>query len=105
MAKRAIAVMGDGGFWHNGLITGVASNLFNKGDGVLVIMQNGYTSATGQQYMPSSPAGRNGAPGVDVETTLRAMGVTWLRKVRTYGVATMVGALKDGYAAPSMASR
>jgi indolepyruvate ferredoxin oxidoreductase, alpha subunit len=47
MAKRPIAVMGDGGFWHNGLITGVASNLFNKGDGVLVIMQNGYTSKMG----------------------------------------------------------
>ena len=30
-----IAIMGDGGFWHNGLITGVASNMFNKGDGVL----------------------------------------------------------------------
>ena len=45
--------------------------------------------------MPSSPAGRNGAPGMDVETTLRAMGVTWLRKVRTYGVANMVKALKD----------
>jgi indolepyruvate ferredoxin oxidoreductase alpha subunit len=30
MAKRPIAVMGDGGFWHNGLITGVASNVFNK---------------------------------------------------------------------------
>jgi indolepyruvate ferredoxin oxidoreductase, alpha subunit len=95
MAKRSIAVMGDGGFWHNGLITGVASNLFNKGDGVLIVMQNGYTSATGQQYMPSSPAGRNGAPGMDIETTLRAMGVTWLRKVRTYGVANMVKALKD----------
>ena len=39
--------------------------------------------------------GRNGAPGMDVETTLRAMGVTWLRKVRTYGVAKMVKALKD----------
>jgi indolepyruvate ferredoxin oxidoreductase alpha subunit len=95
LAKRPIAVMGDGGFWHNGLITGVASNLFNKGDGVLVVMQNGYTSATGQQFMPSSPAGRNGAPGMDVETTLRAMGVTWLRKVRTYGVAKMVAALRD----------
>jgi indolepyruvate ferredoxin oxidoreductase alpha subunit len=95
MAKRPIAVMGDGGFWHNGLITGVASNLFNKGDGVLVVMQNGYTSATGQQFMPSSPAGRDGTPGMDVETTLRAMGVTWLRKVRTYGVAKMVAALRD----------
>ena len=52
--RRPIAIMGDGGFWHNGLITGVASNLFNKGDGVLIVMQNGYASATGQQYLPSS---------------------------------------------------
>ena len=50
LQKRPIAIMGDGGFWHNGLITGVASNLFNKGDGVLIVMQNGYTSATGLQY-------------------------------------------------------
>jgi indolepyruvate ferredoxin oxidoreductase alpha subunit len=47
MSRRPISVMGDGGFWHNGLITGVASNLFNKNDGVLIVMQNGYTSATG----------------------------------------------------------
>jgi len=96
MDRRSIAVMGDGGFWHNGLITGVASSLFNKGDGILIVMQNGYTSATGQQFMPSSPAGRTGeAPGMDVETTLRGMGVKWLRKVRTYGVARMVATLKD----------
>jgi indolepyruvate ferredoxin oxidoreductase alpha subunit len=96
MDRRPIAVMGDGGFWHNGLITGVASNLFNKGDGVLVVMQNGYTSATGQQFMPSSAAGRGGkASGMDVETTLRGMGVKWLRKVRTYSVATMMATLKD----------
>ena len=73
MEKRTIAVMGDGGFWHNGLITGVASSLFNRGDGVLVIMQNGYTSATGLQYMPSSKASRQGgAAGMDIETTLKA---------------------------------
>jgi indolepyruvate ferredoxin oxidoreductase alpha subunit len=96
MDRRPIAVMGDGGFWHNGLITGVASNLFNKGDGVLIVMQNGYTSATGQQFMPSSTAGRSGeAPGMNVETTLRGMGVKWLRKVRTYGVARMAATLKE----------
>jgi indolepyruvate ferredoxin oxidoreductase alpha subunit len=73
--RRTIAVMGDGGFWHNGLITGVASNLFNKGDGILIVMQNGYTSATGQQYMPSSKASRQGAaPGMDIEQTLRSSG-------------------------------
>jgi indolepyruvate ferredoxin oxidoreductase alpha subunit len=96
LARRPISVMGDGGFWHNGLITGVASNLFNRGDGVLVVMQNGYTSATGLQYMPSSKASRQGgAAGMDVESTLRAFGVTWLRKVRTYGVAKMAATLKE----------
>ena len=88
--------MGDGGFWHNGLITGVASNLFNKNDGVLIVMQNGYTSATGLQYMPSSANSRQGtAPGMDVESTLRSFGVKWMRKVRTYSVATMVKTLKE----------
>ena len=94
--KRSISVMGDGGFWHNGVITGVASNLFNQGDGVLIVMQNGYTSATGQQYMPSSKTSRSGtAPGMEIERTLRGMGVKWLRTVRTYGVAKMTATLKE----------
>ena len=59
-------------------------------------MQNGYTSATGQQYMPSSGTSRQGtAPGMDVESTLRSFGVKWLRTVRTYSVATMVKTLKE----------
>jgi indolepyruvate ferredoxin oxidoreductase alpha subunit len=96
MARRPIAVMGDGGFWHNGLITGVASNLFNKGDGVLIVMQNGYASATGQQYIPSSTTSRDGpTPGIDIEQTLRMMGVKWLRTVRTYSVAKMTATLKE----------
>jgi indolepyruvate ferredoxin oxidoreductase, alpha subunit len=96
MQRRPIAIMGDGGFWHNGLITGVASNLFNKGDGVLIVMQNGYASATGQQYIPSSTMSRTGAtPGVGIEQTLRSMGVKWLRTVRTYSVSVMVSTLKD----------
>ncbi len=96
MERRPIAIMGDGGFWHNGLITGVASNLFNKGDGVLIVMQNGYASATGQQYIPSSTMSRTGAtPGVSIEQTLRSMGVKWLRTVRTYSVAVMVKTLKE----------
>jgi indolepyruvate ferredoxin oxidoreductase, alpha subunit len=96
MDRRPIAVMGDGGFWHNGLITGVASNLFNKGDGVLIVMKNGYASATGQQYLPSSAANRLGAPtGMTIEQTLRSLGVKWLRTVRSYSVAKMTKTLKE----------
>jgi indolepyruvate ferredoxin oxidoreductase alpha subunit len=32
---------------------------------------------------------------MDIETTLRAFGVKWLRTVRTYGVAKMAATLKD----------
>jgi indolepyruvate ferredoxin oxidoreductase alpha subunit len=96
MAKRPIAIMGDGGFWHNGLITGVASNMFNKGDGVLIVMQNGYASATGQQYLPSSTANRSGTPtGISIEKTVRSLGVTWLRTVHSYSVAKMAATLKE----------
>jgi indolepyruvate ferredoxin oxidoreductase, alpha subunit len=96
MEKRPIAVMGDGGFWHNGLITGVASNVFNNGDGVLIVMQNGYASATGQQYLPSSKANRSGTPtGISIEKALRSLGVKWLRTVRTYSVAKMVATLTE----------
>jgi indolepyruvate ferredoxin oxidoreductase, alpha subunit len=94
--RRAIAVMGDGGFWHNGILTGVASNLFNRGDGVLVIMQNGYTSATGQQFMPSSAGGRGGAAhGMSIELALRSLGVKWLKTVRSYDLAAMIKTLKQ----------
>src|SRR4051812_3507780 len=95
-ARRPIAVMGDGGFWHNGLVSGVASNLFNQGDGVLIVMQNGYTSATGQQYLPTSHTTRSGvSTGMTIEKTLRAFGVKWLRTVRTYSVGTMAATLKE----------
>src|SRR5262249_12512615 len=44
--SRVINIMGDGGFWHNGLTTGVTSALTNGTDAILVIMKNGYAAAT-----------------------------------------------------------
>src|SRR5213592_5328185 len=35
--KRTISVMGDGGFWHNGLTNGVANAMYNRQDSGLVI--------------------------------------------------------------------
>ena len=85
---RPISVMGDGGFWHNGLITGVAGAVFNKDDSVLVVMNNGYSSATGQQDILSSKEEQDGrGRGLDIEATLKSVGVPWIRRVRTYGVA------------------
>jgi len=96
MQRRTISVMGDGGFWHNGLLSGVSSALFNRGDRVLIVMQNGYTSATGAQYLPSSSGNRRDASSTsDIAATLKAMGVGWLRTIRTYSVGEMLKTLQE----------
>ncbi len=93
--KRVVTVMGDGGFWHNGLSTGVANALFRNDDGVLVIMQNGYTSATGTQNIPSTPGltAREGHP-ISIEGTLRGLGVKWVERVGNYAVGEVADALR-----------
>ena len=96
MQKRVISTMGDGGFWHNGLTTSVANAVFNKEDSVLVILDNGYTSSTGRQRIPSSGSNsRNQASGMAIENTLRGLGVSWLRRVHTYDIAAMLRTLRE----------
>src|SRR5260221_91076 len=108
-AKRPVSIMGDGGFWHNGLLSGVASNLLNKGDGVLVIMKNGYASATGTQELISSPSDEareasHGASSVHddrtIEDTLTGLGVKWLRTVNNYDVAEMSRTYREAMTTP-----
>ena len=103
-SRRPVAIMGDGGFWHNGLLSGVASNLLNKGDGVLVIMKNGYASATGTQELLSSPPEDArmvavGQSAVDadrtIEDTLTGLGVKWLRTVNNYKVGEVSKVYKE----------
>ncbi|HXR57745.1 MAG TPA: indolepyruvate ferredoxin oxidoreductase subunit alpha [Burkholderiales bacterium] len=108
-ARRSVSVMGDGGFWHNGLLSGVASNLMNKGDGVLVIMKNGYASATGTQELLSSPpeAARALAAGTSavhadrtIESTLLGLGVKWLRTVDNYDVGAVAKTYREAMTTP-----
>ena len=76
--KRAIAMMGDGGFWHNGLTSGVGNAVFNKSDNVLIIVDNGYSAATGGQDIPSSfHANANRQTQNSIEKAVRGVGVTW----------------------------
>ncbi len=93
--KRTLTVMGDGGFWHNGLTTGIANTVFNKNDGILVIMKNGYSSATGTQELPSSPQHTTHKSALSMERALESMGVSWLRKVDNYKVGEVARTLKE----------
>ena len=93
--KRVVSIMGDGGFWHNGLTTGLGAAAFNKTDGVLIIMNNGYTSATGQQFIPSTTRGGDKPMTMSIEQALRTMGVKWVRRLRSYGVVKMAKTLRQ----------
>ncbi|HEX5477312.1 MAG TPA: indolepyruvate ferredoxin oxidoreductase subunit alpha, partial [Burkholderiales bacterium] len=96
--KRTMTVMGDGGFWHNGLTTGIANAVFNRNDGILVIMKNGYSSATGTQELPSSPQHSEHKDGVSMERALQGIGVKWLRTVDNYRVGAVAKTLKEAMA-------
>ena len=95
--KRTISIMGDGGFWHNGLTTGVASTTYNNSDGVLVVIKNGYTSATGWQFLPSSLQRREGLIHQDqtIEKALKGVGIKWMKTVDNYKVANVAKVLKE----------
>lgn len=108
MQRRTLSIMGDGGFWHNGLLTGVQSALFNGDDAVLLIFKNGYTSATGTQDIISTPGEDEKfnlkdkqesltATNITIENTLKGLGIQWLRTVHTYHVEEMRKTLNEAF--------
>ena len=81
--KRAISVMGDGGFWHNGLTSGIANAVFNRSDNLTIVVDNNYTSATGgQDILSSRLANRTRSTGHAIEQAVRGVGVGWVRTLR-----------------------
>ena len=99
---RTISIMGDGGFWHNGLSSGISGAAFNDHDSVLVIMANGYSSATGQQRLPSTTAGGS-VPSdtvMPMERAIKGLGVKWVRKQYTYRVGKMKKLLHEALTTP-----
>jgi indolepyruvate ferredoxin oxidoreductase alpha subunit len=100
--KRALAIMGDGGFWHNGLTSGVGNAVFNQSDNVLVVVDNGYSAATGGQDVLSSKAPNPiRATNHPIEQAVRGVGVKWVRTVHhTYSLAKMRDALREALTTP-----
>jgi len=96
-SKRTISVMGDGGFWHNGLTSGVGNAVFNQSDSVLLVVDNSYTAATGGQDILSSQASNPiRTTRLSIADAVRGVGVKWIRTItRTYDVAAMRDVLEE----------
>jgi indolepyruvate ferredoxin oxidoreductase alpha subunit len=94
---RTMAIMGDGGFWHNGLTSGVGNAVFNQTDNVLLVVDNGYSAATGGQDVLSSKAiNPIRSTNNPIEKAVKGVGVDWVKTVtHTYNLDQMRGALRD----------
>jgi len=95
--KRSIAVMGDGGFWHNGLSTSVGNAVYNKHNGVIMVVDNYYSSATGGQDILSSRAlNPLRSTNNSITKAVKGIGAKWVRQIdRTYDVGKMRDTLKE----------
>lgn len=89
--KRSIAIIGDGGFWHNGLSSSVGNAVYNKSDSVIVVVDNYYSAATGGQDIMSSRADNaSKSTGHPIAKAVKGIGVEWVREIdRTYDVPKM----------------
>jgi len=106
--RRAISILGDGGFWHNGLTSSIGNMVFNNSDSVVVIVDNYYSAATGGQDILSSRA-KNQTKNTNnpIQSALEGIGVKWIRTIdRTYDVAkvrdTVREALTTNYVGPKV---
>ncbi len=95
--RRAISIIGDGGFWHNGLSSSIGNMVFNKSDSVAVIVDNYYSAATGGQDVLSSRA-KNPSKSTNnpIAAALKGVGVKWVRQIdHTYDVGRVRDVLRE----------
>jgi indolepyruvate ferredoxin oxidoreductase alpha subunit len=96
-ARRAMSILGDGGFWHNGLSSSIGNMVFNKSDSVVVIVDNYYSAATGGQDVPSSRV-KNATKATNnpIATALKGVGVKWIRQIdNTYDVGKVRDTVRE----------
>jgi indolepyruvate ferredoxin oxidoreductase alpha subunit len=105
--RRSLAVMGDGGFWHNGLTSGIGNAVFNRHDAITVIVDNGYSAATGGQDILSSRAPpKQRSANQSILEAVKGIGVQWVRHVHTYNMRETLAVLREAlttrYAGPKV---
>ena len=99
--KRAVSVMGDGGFWHNGLTSGIGNAVFNKHDDLTIIIDNGYAAATGGQDIPSSRGANEHRQGNNsIVEAVRGVGVKWVKRTHTYDMQGTLKLLREALGTP-----
>lgn len=93
--KKAVGVLGDSTFFHSGM-TGLADMVFNKGAGVVVVLDNRTTAMTGHQPHPGTGITAKGevSEPIQIEDVARSMGITDVAVVDSYDLAAVENAIR-----------
>jgi len=100
--KRPVSIIGDGGFWHNGLSSSFTNMAFNRSDGVAIVVDNYYSAATGgQDIMSSRATNPTKSTGHPISKAVKGVGIDWVREVdRTYHDARMRDTIREALTTP-----
>lgn len=97
--RPVVATIGDSTFLHAGL-PALVDAVYNGAQITVMLLDNHITAMTGGQDHPGTGKTLRGAaaPRVDYEALVRALGITWVRKVDSYDLAAMVQTLREAVA-------
>ena len=98
--NRAVAILGDSTFFHSG-ITPLMDAIWNKGNGLTIILDNRTTGMTGGQENPGTGRTLGGdlTSEVDLPKLCEALGVKRVRVLDPYDIAAIEEAIKEELAA------
>jgi indolepyruvate ferredoxin oxidoreductase alpha subunit len=96
LKNKVVSVIGDSTFFHSG-ITPLVDNAYNKGTGVIIILDNRTTAMTGRQVHPG--VGRNLSGEITVELKpedfAKAAHVENIRVIDPYDLKLLENTLKE----------
>ena len=103
MPDKAVAVIGDGTFFHSG-VAPLMNMVHNNGTGTVVILDNKTTAMTGHQDHPGVEQTLSGSSGgrTDIVALCRAVGVEDVRRVDAFDMKAVEQQLKDAAAHPGL---
>jgi indolepyruvate ferredoxin oxidoreductase alpha subunit len=95
--KKPVAFIGDSTFFHAG-IPALINLIFNQADILVIILNNHFTSMTGQQPHPETGENARGiTKKIAIEDVIKSIQVDWVKTVSAYNLNELKKALKEGY--------
>lgn len=99
--KKVVAVIGDSTFYHSG-ITGLIDIIYNKGNSLVIILDNMTTAMTGHQHHPGTGKTLSQEPTqvIDLEAVARGCGVENIWITDPYNLHTTEEAIRTALNTP-----